>query len=97
MFTLNAKVMRSLVVALTPGLVTDPMSNWPVPAKLSLRAEAAYGEALNRLAAFEAELLSTAMAVKQAYYQMWVLEQQVRWTREALTSALPYSSPSAGE
>ena len=84
MFTLSAEVMSSVVVALTPGLMTDPMGSWPVPAKLSLRAEAAYGETLQKRAAFEAELVATALAVKQAYYQTWVLEQQIRWTREAL-------------
>ncbi|MBI4832755.1 MAG: TolC family protein [Candidatus Lindowbacteria bacterium] len=85
MFNLSAEIMDGVVEALTPGLMTDPMSNWPVPSKLRLQADAAYGMALAKRAVFENELLTTALAVKRAYYQMWVIDQQIRWTREMLT------------
>jgi outer membrane protein, heavy metal efflux system len=70
--------------ALSVGLMSDPGMNWPGPGKLPLKAEAAFGEVLKRRALFEDELLATALAVKRAYYQTWVLEEQIRWTREIL-------------
>ena len=84
MLTLSAEIANG-VQALTPALMTDPMSSWPGPGKIPLRAEAAYQEALKKRAAFEGELLMTAMAVKRAYYQTWVVREQVRLTRESLT------------
>lgn len=83
MLNFGAEIVRS-IVALTPALMTDPMSNWPGPGKLSLRAQAAYGEALKKRAIFENELLATALNVKRTYYQMWLLDEQIRWTGEAL-------------
>jgi len=83
MLTFSAEISRG-VMALTPAIMTDPMSNWPGPGKIPLRAESAYQESQRRRAAFENEMLSTALAIKRAYYQMWVVDQQVRWTREML-------------
>jgi outer membrane protein TolC len=83
MLNLSGEIMGSLV-GLTPELMTDPMMNWPGPGKLSLRAQAAYGEVLKKRAVFESELLATALNVKRIYYQIWLLEEQIRWTSEAL-------------
>ncbi|RJP64482.1 MAG: TolC family protein [Candidatus Abyssobacteria bacterium SURF_17] len=85
MLNLSAEIMDGVVEALTPGLMTDPMANWPVPSKLGLRADAAYGETLMKRAAFENELLTAALQVKRAYYQLWVVDEQIRWTHEILT------------
>ncbi|MBI5116899.1 TolC family protein [Candidatus Poribacteria bacterium] len=85
MLNLSAEIMDGVVEALTPALMTDPMSNWPGPGKLGLQADAAYGMALKKRASFENELLTTALGVKRAYYQMWVVDEQIRWTREMLT------------
>jgi len=83
MLNFNAEIVGDLR-ALTPILMTDPMSNWPGPGKLPLRAEAAYQQAVGKRAVFEGELLAAALAVKRAYYQMWVLEQQVLFARRSL-------------
>lgn len=83
MLTFSAEISRG-AAGLAASLMSDPMASWPGPGKLPLRAEAAYGEALKRRAVFENELLATALEVKRAYYQTWVLEEQVRWTREVL-------------
>ena len=83
MLNFSAEISRG-VPNLSAALMTDPMANWPGPGKLPLKAEAAYGEAMKRRALVENELLATALAVKRAYYQLWVLEEQIRWTRETL-------------
>jgi outer membrane protein, heavy metal efflux system len=84
MLTFSADISRS-ASALSASIMTDPGMNWPGPGKLPLRADAAYGDALKRKALFEDELLATALAVKRAWYQTAVLEEEIRWTREMLT------------
>jgi len=84
MLTFGLEISRG-IEALTPALMTDPMNSWPGPGKLPLRAEAAYRRALAKRAVFERELLAGAFAVKQSYYQLWVVDEQLRWTRDALT------------
>lgn len=83
MLTFSADISRG-VPNLSATLMSDPMSSWPGPGKLPLKAEAAYGDALKKRAVFENELLATALEVKRAYYQTWVLEEQIRWTRNIL-------------
>jgi outer membrane protein, heavy metal efflux system len=83
MLNFSADISRG-ASALSVGLASDPMSNWPGPGKLPLKADAAYGEALRRRAVFEGEMLATALAVKRAYFQLWVIDEQVRRTREVL-------------
>ena len=83
MLSFGAEISNGLP-SLSAGLMSDPGMNWPGPGKLALRGEAAYGEAEKKRAVFEGDLLDTALAVKRAYYQMWVLEEQIRWTREVL-------------
>lgn len=84
MLNFDIELVDGVVEALTPMLMTDPMSNWQVPSKLALRADAASAQALQMRAAFENELLSTALAVKRGYYQLWVVDRQIYWTREIL-------------
>jgi outer membrane protein TolC len=83
MLTFGATIGQG-VPSITGALLTDPMNNWPGPGKLPLRAEAAYGESLKKRALFENELLTTALAVKKAYFQMWILEEKIRRTQEFL-------------
>ena len=84
MLTFSAEISRG-IPNLSAGLMTDPGMNWPGPGKLPLRAEAAGAEAMKRRALFENELLATTLLVKRAYFQMWVLEEKVRRTREIIT------------
>jgi outer membrane protein TolC len=72
------------IPSLSASLMSDPGANWPGPGKLPARADAAYGESMKKRAVFETQLLGTALAVKRAYFQMWVLEEQIRWTRDVL-------------
>jgi len=83
MLTFGAEISRG-VPALSAALMTDPMANWPGPGKLPLRADAAYEEAQKKRASFEGEMLAAALAVKRAYYQLWVAQEQVRWTQKTL-------------
>lgn len=83
MLTLGAELARS-VESLSPALMTDPADSWPGPGKLALRADAAYQEALKKRAVFEKELLRTAADVKRAYFQLWVLQEQIRRVQAAL-------------
>ena len=84
MLTFSAEISRG-IPNLSAGLMTDPGMNWPGPGKLPLRAEAAAAEAMKKRAIFENELLATTLLVKRAYFQMWVLEEKVRRTREIIT------------
>jgi len=83
MLQLNAEIMKG-VRSFTPALMTQPGKMWSDPAKLGLRADAAYEVSVQKRAAFEAEMLATALDVKRAWYQLWTLQEQLRWTREAL-------------
>ncbi len=83
MLTFGAEISRD-GANLSAALGTDPMNNWPGPGKLPLRAEAAYGASLKYRAVFERELLATALAVKRAWFQRWVLEEKIRRTREII-------------
>jgi outer membrane protein TolC len=83
MLSFSTEITRS-IGSLVPTLMTDPAASWPGPGKLGLRGEAAYQDAEKKRAIFENEMLAAALAVKRAYYQMWVLEEEIRWTRESL-------------
>ena len=84
MLTFGAEISRG-VPSFSAALMTDPGMNWPGSGKLPLRAEAAYGESLKNRALFENEMLATALAVKRVWFQMWVLEEKIRRTREILS------------
>ncbi|MCE5277835.1 MAG: TolC family protein [Planctomycetaceae bacterium] len=81
MLNINAEITRSLE-GLTPAIMSDPMANWPGPGKLPLRAQQAYHEAQRKRAKFENELLTVTLNVKRSYYQLWVLQEQIRWTSQ---------------
>jgi outer membrane protein TolC len=83
MLNLSAEITGGLM-ALKPALMSGPTSMWPGPGKLALRTEAAYADALARRAVFEDRMLATALEVKRAYYQLWTLGEELKWTREAL-------------
>jgi outer membrane protein TolC len=84
MFVFSANIVQS-ASTLSAGFVTDPGANWPGPGKLPLKADAAYGETLKRRAIFEQELLATALAVKRAWVQQAVLEEEIRRTGDMLS------------
>ncbi|MCE5327809.1 MAG: TolC family protein [Planctomycetaceae bacterium] len=86
MLNINAEITRSLE-GLTPAIMSDPMANWPGPGKLPLRAQQAYHEAQRKRAEFENELLSVTLNVKRSYYQLWILQEQIRWTSQTVASA----------
>jgi len=69
--------------ALTNSLITDPMTNWPGPGKLSLRSEAALPRCPDETSMFEAEMLTTALSVKRAYTSCGSCRRQIRWTGKA--------------
>jgi outer membrane protein TolC len=83
MLSFSAEITRS-VDALSPAIMTDPMGSLPGPGKLQLRAEAAYEESVKKRALFENELLTAALEVKRVYYQLWVLEEEIRLMKETL-------------
>jgi outer membrane protein TolC len=83
MLTFGAEISRD-GANVSAALGTDPMNNWPGPGKLPLRAEAAYGASLKKRAIFEREMLATALAVKRAWFQRWVLEEKIRRTSEII-------------
>ena len=83
MFQLSAEIADT-VDALTPGLMTDPMANWPLPSKLRLKGEAALRMALSKRSEVRAAMLETAYSVKRAWYQMWALDEEIRLTRETM-------------
>jgi outer membrane protein TolC len=72
--------ITDMVEALMPGLMVD----LPGPGKLRAAADAAAGEAQAGYAAFEAELLSAALAIKSAFYRLHFLEEKLRVQRETL-------------
>jgi outer membrane protein TolC len=80
MLNLKVEIMRA-IDTLTPSLMTEI----PGPGKIALRAEATTAEAAKKRALFENELLTTALNVKRVYYQMWVLEEEIRLMKETLS------------
>ena len=63
-----------------PGLMQD----FPGPGKLKAAANVASAESRTKYFAFETAALQTAFAVKQAYYQLWFLDEKIRINRETL-------------
>jgi len=63
-----------------PGLMQD----FPGPGKLKAAASVAGAESKAKYFAFETAVLQTAFAVKQAYYQLWFLDEKIRINRETL-------------
>jgi outer membrane protein TolC len=63
-----------------PGL----MQQFPGPGKLKVAADVASAESRTKYFAFETTVLQTAFSVKQAYYQLWFLDEQIRINRQTL-------------
>ena len=77
--TLQAYI-QDVLTSLMPGLMQD----FPGPGKLKAAGNAATAESRTKYFAFETAALETAFAVKQAFYQLWFLDEKIRINRETL-------------
>ena len=77
--TLQAYITDTLT-SLMPGLAW----NFPGPGKLKARAGVAAAESQGKYFAFESAVLQAAFNLKRAYYQLGLLDEQLRIKREAL-------------
>jgi outer membrane protein TolC len=71
---------QDVLTSLMPGLMED----FPGPGKLKAAANAAAAGSAAKYFAFETAALQTAFAVKQAYYQLWFLDEKIRLNRQTL-------------
>ncbi len=72
--------IQDVLTSLMPGLMQD----FPGPGKLKAAANVASAESKAKYFAFETSLLRTAFSVKQAYYQLWFLDEKIRIDRQTL-------------
>jgi outer membrane protein TolC len=72
--------ITDVLTSLMPGLMQD----LPGPGKLNAAANVAAAESNARFFAFETTILRTAFSVKQAYYQLWFLDEKIRINRQTL-------------
>ncbi len=72
--------IQDVVATLMPGLMID----LPWVKKLRIRADAASAESQAKHFGFEAAVLQTAFEVKQGYYQLCLLRERSRVSRETL-------------
>jgi outer membrane protein TolC len=72
--------IQDVLTSLMPGLMQD----FPGPGKLKAAANVAGAGSKTKYFAFETTALQTAFAVKQAYYQLWFLDEKIRIHRETL-------------
>jgi len=77
--TFQAYIQNSLT-SLMPGLMLDI----PGRGKLKAAATVAAAESQAKYFAFESSVLRTAFSVKQAYYQLWFLDEKIRIDRQTL-------------
>jgi outer membrane protein TolC len=77
--TLQAYITDTLT-SLMPGLAW----NFPGPGKLKARAGVAAAESQGKYFTFESAVLQAAFNLKRAYYQLGLLDEQLRIKREAL-------------
>ena len=77
--TFQAYIQNTLT-SLMPGLMQDI----PGRGKLKAAANVAAAESAAKYFAFETSILRTAFAVKQAYYQLWFLDEKIRLNRQTL-------------
>jgi len=77
--TFQAYIQNTLT-SLMPGLMQDI----PGRGKLKAAANVAAAESNAKYFAFEASILRAAFAVKQAYYQLWFLDEKIRINRQTL-------------
>ena len=69
------------ITSLMPGFVQE----FPGPGKLKARAGVAAAESRGKYFAFESAVLQTAFNLKRAYYQLGLLDEQLRLKRETLS------------
>ena len=72
--------ITSVLTSLMPGLMQDI----PGPGKLKAAARVAAAESNAKYFAFETAVLRAAFSVKQAYYQLWFLDEKIRISRQML-------------
>jgi outer membrane protein TolC len=72
--------IQNVVTSIMPGI----MGSIPWPGKLHGAAEVASAESQAKYAAFEAAVLQSAFSVKQAYYQLYFLEEKIRVNRNTM-------------
>ena len=77
--TFQAYIQEALT-SLMPGLMQD----FPGPGKLNAAADVAGIGSKAKYYAFETAVLRTAFSVKQAYYQLWFLDEKIRIDRQTL-------------
>jgi cobalt-zinc-cadmium efflux system outer membrane protein len=77
--TFQAYIQNTLT-SLMPGLMQDI----PGRGKLKAAANVAAAESNAKYFAFETTILRTAFSVKQAYYQLWFLDEKIRINRRTL-------------
>jgi outer membrane protein, heavy metal efflux system len=73
--------IADIVKTVMPGF----MQEFPGPGKLRARAAVATAESRSKYFAFENAALQTAFNLKQAYYQLYFLDDQLRISRETLS------------
>src|SRR6266542_2077304 len=72
--------IADIVMTVMPGLMQD----FPGPGKLKAAAVVASAEGKAKYFMFETSVLQTAFALKQAYYQLWFLNEKIRINRQTL-------------
>ena len=72
--------IADIVMTVMPGL----MQEFPGPGKLKAAAAVASAEGTVKYFRFETSVLQTAFALKQAYYQLWFLNEKIRINRQTL-------------
>jgi outer membrane protein TolC len=72
--------IQSTLTSLMPGLMQDI----PGRGKLKVAASVAAAGSDAKYFAFETSVLQTALSVKQAYYQLWFLDDKIRINRDTL-------------
>ena len=73
--------IQDTITSLMPGLAWS----FPGPGKLKARAGVAAAESQGKYFAFESAVLQAAFSLKKAYYQLGLLDEQVRLKRETLS------------
>ena len=72
--------ISDVVTSIMPGL----MAQFPGPGKLDAAANVASATSRAKYFAFESAVLRTAFTLKQAYYQLWFLDQKIQIDRQTL-------------
>jgi cobalt-zinc-cadmium efflux system outer membrane protein len=72
--------IQTTLTSLMPGLMQDI----PGRGKLKAAANVAAAESNVKYFVFETSILRTAFSVKQAYYQLWFLDEKIRINRQTL-------------